>query len=112
MGNPLYRSPLYNKSGAIRVENNRFIAWHLGLQGTPLPRLSYRLLCTWQRGYGTYYLLFANPEENTSLMAEANYQWPKGGWSTKLGIGLDSGKIYGNNYGLQVTIAKTGLLGK
>ena len=106
MGNPLYTSPLYNEDGHVRVENNRFVAWHLGLQGSPLPRLSYRLLATWQRGYGTYYQLFANPEENTSLLAEAYYKWPKGGWSAKLGLGMDSGKIYGNNYGLQVTVMR------
>jgi hypothetical protein len=106
MGNPLYTSPLYNEDGHVRVENNRFVAWHLGLQGSPLPRLSYRLLATWQRGYGTYYQLFANPEENTSLLAEACFKWPKGGWSAKLGLGMDSGKIYGNNYGLQVTVMR------
>ena len=30
MGNPLYRSPLYNDDGHIEVEHNRFKAWHLG----------------------------------------------------------------------------------
>lgn len=28
MGNPLYRSPLYNTDGLIQVEDNRFIAYH------------------------------------------------------------------------------------
>lgn len=31
IGNPLYRSPIYNNDGYIDIRNNRFIAYHLGL---------------------------------------------------------------------------------
>ena len=108
MGNPLYCSPLYNENGKIEVANNRFVAWHLGLAGSPTDRLKYRVIATWQRGYGTYFNLFYNPRETVSLMAEANYRMT-GGWSIKTAIGLDSGKLYGDNVGIQFTIAKTGI---
>jgi hypothetical protein len=29
MGNPLYRSPIYNSDGKVEVKNNRFLAFHL-----------------------------------------------------------------------------------
>ena len=110
MGNPLYLSPLYNEDGTIQVKNNRFLAWHLGLSGNPIERLNYRILTTWQRGYGNYHVLFMDPEENVSLLAEASYQMPRGGWQVKAAFGMDSGKIYGDNIGCQLTVVKTGLL--
>ena len=108
MGNPLYLSPLYNDNGVIKVYNNRFVAWHLGLSGQPADQLHYRLLATWQRGYGTYDVLYNTPRENVSLMAEATYLFPKG-WHVKAALGMDSGKIYGDNYGIQLSIIKSGI---
>lgn len=112
MGNPLYRSPLYNDQGLIYVLNNRFVAWHLGLDGRPLPSLYYRVLATWQRGYGTYEAPFPDPQENVSLMAETTYCFPASsvlkGWSVKGAFGLDSGKLLGNNTGFQLTVARKG----
>lgn len=35
IGNPLFRSPIYNTDGRIYVKNNRFIAYHLGFDGHP-----------------------------------------------------------------------------
>ena len=103
MGNPLYRSPLYNDDATIRVKNNRFTAWHLGLSGTPVSRLHYRLLATWQRGYGTYHLLLHEPQENVSLMGEASYRLTHS-WQVKAALGMDHGKLLGDNLGCQVTL--------
>ena len=113
MGNPLYRSPLYNEDGTVRVLNNRFVAWHLGLAGDPANQLHYRLLATWQRSFGTYDVLFRDPQETVSMMGEVSYQM-KHGWSLKGAMGFDTGKTYGNNFGCQLTVAKTGIfnLGK
>ena len=109
MGNPLYRSPIYNDNGRIEVQNNRFMAFHLGMSGQPAPNLDYRLLATWQDGQGTYIKPYVDPKHNVSLMAEANYRFTTGtlrGWSVRAAIGIDRGKIYGNNHGVQITIAK------
>lgn len=110
-GNPLYRSPLYNDNGRIEVQNNRFTAWHVGFSGTPLPHLHYRILATWQKGFGTYDAPYTDPQRNTSLLAEAAYQLHKG-WSVKGAFAMDRGGIYGDNTGLQLTIAKVGLLNR
>ena len=111
IGNPLYQSPLYNDDGLIEVENNRFVACHLGLSGDPLDRLHYRLLATWQKGYGTYYRLYPDPRQSVSLMGEATYTFSDtsrfSGWHVTGALGLDAGKLRGNNFGVQLTVGKT-----
>jgi hypothetical protein len=114
MGNPLYLSPLYNKDGQIMVENNRFVAWHAGIDGQLHESLAYRVLATWQRGYGTYDRPYIDPEEDVSLMAEAEYRFPASsklnGWAVKGAVALDRGKIYGDNTGFQLTVSHRGVL--
>ena len=110
MGNPLYLSPAYNSDGAIEVRNNRFVAWHLGISGQPLPALSYRLLATWQKGFGTYDMPAIAPAISRYYLAEAEYRFPVSsalrGWRVKAALGIDHGKWTGNNTGTQFTIAR------
>lgn len=113
MGNPLYRSPIYNTDGNIMVENNRFIAFHLGISGDINEHVHYRLLATHQRGWGTYDKPFAKVQENFSLLAEGEYAFTDKrlkGLKVMGGFGMDRGKILGDNYGFQITISKTGIL--
>ena len=110
MGNPLYRSPLYNDDQLIMIEDNRFWAWHLAACGTPLPSLHYRLVCTWQRGFGTYRKPLPDPQRNLCLLAEAGYSFSQPaflrGWDVRCGLALDRGKLLGDSFGMQLTIGK------
>ena len=110
MGNPLYRSPLYNDNNEVMVGDNRFWAWHIAASGDPLPGLHYRLMCSWQRGFGTYKIPFNDPKRNISLLAEAAYSFGPStalaGWSVKCGVGLDKGSRLGDNFGAQFTVGK------
>lgn len=115
MGNPLYTSPIYNDDQRIAVENNRMVACHLGLMGSPTQRWHYRLLATYQKGYGTYWAPFADPRHNVSLLAESEWRLPDGhgwfrGWSLKGALAFDSGSLLGNNYGMQLALIKNGIL--
>lgn len=115
MGNPLYLSPIYNGDGDIQVKNNRFMAFHLGMNGNILENLGYRLLATWQDGLGTYISPYTERRYNTSFLAEADYHFtqPKlRGWSIRCAYAMDFGKIRGDNAGFQLTITKTGILTK
>lgn len=110
IGNPLYRSPLYNSDGTIMVKDNRFWAIHLGIAGDPLPGLHYRLLYTWQRGFGTYETPLSSPQRNTSMLAEVEYwaaeQSRLKGWGLRGALGIDRGQLLGDNIGLQLTVAR------
>lgn len=113
IGNPLFRSPIYNEDGTINVDNNRFYAFHLGIDGKPSDVVSWRLLCTVQKGFGTYHKPYTDPHTSFSMMAETEIT-PQSrslkGWNLKLAYGMDTGKIYGHNYGGMITLSKSGLL--
>lgn len=120
-GNPLYRSPIYNDTydadGVMKVRDNRFIAFHMGIGGHPSEYFKYRLLATYQEGWGTYTSPYTKERHNVSILAEATYSLhtiKKSFWngvSIACGAGADFGSILEeNNYGLQLTISKTGLI--
>lgn len=109
IGNPLYLSPIYNDNGAIEVMDNRFIAFHLGFDGQPTSRLGYRVLATWQKGYGTYAAPYTKPRENISFLTECTYKLPKG-WTVRGAYAMDFGRLLGDNHGFQLTISKSGWL--
>lgn len=106
IGNPLYRSPLYNADGTVTVQDNRFRALHIGLSGNPLTALHYRLLGTVQKGYGTYSVPFADPRRNLSLLAETTYalRGQAEGVSVRLGLAIDRGSLLGDNTGAQLSL--------
>lgn len=108
MGNPLYTSPIYNEDGTIEFKNNRFVAWHLGIDGRPVDQLSYRLLATYQIGYGTYSNPYTHPRHNVSAMLEMIYHFSHN-WNVKGSFGMDAGSILGHNYGFQFTVSKSGI---
>ena len=118
MGNPLYRSPIYNDNGTIYFYDNRFMAVHLGLAGHPSERFNYRILGTWQECLGTYKVPYFDKHHNVSLLTEGSYHIAsRSRWldntSITAGYGVDFGAILGGiNYGFQLTITKKGILGK
>lgn len=111
MGNPLYRSPLYNDDGHIYVHNNRFMAFHLGFDGRLSPRLDYRVMASWQDGLGTYDDPYLKQHHNCSFMVEACYRLPHQ-WRLTGAYGMDFGSILGHNAGGQITVSKSGVLTK
>ena len=102
IGNPLFRSPLYNEDGEIGTKCNRFNAWHFGAEGNIFRNLNYRVLCTFMKGYGTYKKPFTSPEVATNIMGELTYSTDP--FSVTFAIGNDTGDIFGNNFGSQITI--------
>jgi len=114
IGNPLFLSPIYNTDQSIEVKNNRSNAFHIGFCGDPFPGLHYRFLGTYLKGYGTYDTPYSEPRETISMLAEATYSFANTskfkGWSMRGALGIDCGKLMGNNYGAQLTIAKNGIL--
>nr|WP_315326833.1 capsule assembly Wzi family protein [Prevotella pallens] len=116
MGNPLYRSPIYNNNGKIEFTDNRFVAYHLGLAGAPTEYVNWRMLASLQKGLGTYTEPYSRERHNVSILAEVGYKahsisatWLNG-IDIKAAYGMDFGSILGGiNYGFQLTITKTGV---
>lgn len=108
MGNPLFRSPLYNTDGIIRVEDNRFKAFHLGVEGQPSENITYRILASYQEGFGTYNDPYTKKRHNVSTSVEATYHFPHH-WNVKGAYGMDFGSILGHTAGFQLTVTKTGV---
>lgn len=113
IGNPLYRSPIYNEDGKILVYDNRFVAYHLGIDGQPSSRFGYRLLGTYQKGWGTYDQPFTKMHHNVSFLTEGNYRFNHG-WLVKAGYAMDFGsnQMLGHNAGFQLTVSKHGVFKK
>lgn len=113
IGNPLYRSPIYNEDNNTRIQDNRFMAFHLGIDGRPLQNFYYRILASWQEGLGTYSYPYDKKLQNISFMIEGQYEFHEKkmkGFGARLSYGMDFGKILGNNLGFQFTLFKKGLL--
>ena len=95
------------------MRNNRFYAIHLGIEGSPTERLDYRMLTTYQKGWGTYNNPFTKAYKNLSFLVEAKYKFNHD-WTVRGGYAMDFGseKMYGHNAGFQLTVTKSGLLTK
>lgn len=109
IGNPLYRSPIYNTDGTIEVKDSRFMAFHLGADGCLSCRFAYRALATWQEGLGTYHNPYTRKHHNVSFMLEGICRL-RHNWTVRGAYGMDFGHILGSNAGFQFTVSKCGLL--
>jgi len=110
IGTPFISSPLYNRDGAVSVENNRVIVHHFGMEGD-VSGYSYKLLSSFSKNYGSYGSPYPAMIRNTSLLLEVNKKIPA--WSNiEVGcsVGADFGKLYGKSVGCLFSIRKTGNL--
>ena len=112
IGTPLAISPLYNADHRLYIYDTRFIAYHLGIEGSPLKQLSWRSLFTVSQNWGTYRFPFPDVYNNFSGLVEVSYFADKklNGWWAKASVAWDAGKLLGNNFGVMLSIGKTGLI--
>lgn len=113
IGNPLLISPAYNDDGTLYFKNNRVQALHIGAHGYAGNQWHYRVLATWSINYGRYAQPYIPVRRNLSLMAECTWTPERfAGWKLKLGLGSDHGDLIGNNFGMQLSLKKSGNLFK
>ena len=112
IGTPLALSPLYNSNHRLYIYNTRFIAYHLGLEGNPIPQLNWRALFTISQNWGTYRYPYKNVLNNFSGLIEVSYHPQKKlkGWFAQAALAWDAGKLLGNNFGVMISLGKTGLI--
>ena len=111
-GSGLIISPLYN-DGLITVLHTRIIAHHLGISGNPIESLSYRLLWSAQKSWGTYRVPLIDPLTGWTMMAELRYAPARcKGLSLGLAYGHNGGELLGNSNGVQLTLGWNGIIRK
>ncbi len=110
IGTPLCTSPIYNKDKTLGVYNNRVEAFHVGIEGSLLSWLDYRILLTHSNNWGTYSKPFKDIKKDTSGLFELTFK-PNipGNWTISTSFAFDKGELYGNNYGGLLTIRRSGI---
>ena len=109
IGNPLLTSPIYNANHHLEFYSNRVVAHHIGFKGAPSSNVDYRVLLSYTKSWGTYYVPFQRTKENFSWLAEVKYHTKRlPGWEASLSLAGDHGKLLGNSFGTMLTISKSG----
>ena len=107
-GNPLLRAPIYNEDGTLTFKYNRVKAVHLGWSGEISDEWEYMAKLTMNRTWGTHGAPTLDILENFSAYAAFQYRPAKlKTWAFHASLGLDTGDIYGDNFGFQLKVRKT-----
>jgi hypothetical protein len=109
--NPHILSPLYNEQANLTMPYSRIHSHHIGFDGTPGKYISYRILGSWTKHWGSYEDPLPTPLTQLSIMGEINFtpqKWK--GWKFTGAIAYDHSKLIGNNFGGMLTIIKEGWL--
>lgn len=112
IGNPLSRAPLYNDPHRLEFLSNRIKALHFGLTGSPTEEIDWRILFSSISSWGCYEFPFADVVHQYSGLAEISW-YPSGkleGWSGSLALAFDGGGLVGRNFGVGLTISRTGFI--
>lgn len=105
IGSPLLPGPAYNEDHSITFRSNRMKAHHIGLQGSPVPGWSWRLLSSFARHWGTYTSPFGEVRHQFSGMAEVRFSPLRlRHWSFKAAFAIDRGDYIGNSAGGMLTV--------
>ena len=104
MGTPLLPSPLYNQDGRIAPIDSRVKAHHIGIDGNPVPGVSYRILYTHEKAWGTYGAPRTDPAKGDYLLVEASY-------APRMLKGLSVTASYGQNWGTLFDASKGFMIG-
>ena len=113
MGHAALLSPIYNTDGNIMFRDNRINANHLGLCGTPTNEISYRVLLTHEKSWGTYPIPRSTPAKGTFLLAELSYAPHQiKGLSFTASFGRNWGTLLGDTNGGMLSIVYSGWVSK
>ncbi len=112
IGSPMFISPIYNTNGATTTYvNNRFWGVHVAVEGYAMPSLTYRVMASYRRFYGTLQVPAVNTTHCVSTFLEASWLVSKiPGLQVNAQIAYDCGNsAYGNNFGALFSVKYSGL---
>ena len=106
LGTPLITSPIFNEDGSMGIQNNRVMAFHLGIQGM-LGKLNYRSFFTYSINKGTYSNPIDPSKQQFSWYFETIFPSIWKGIDLNVMLAADIGQMYGNNLGVNILFRKT-----
>ncbi len=109
IGTPALMAPIYNTGGYMAYRANAMRGFHVGLTGTLIPGLRYRVKGGYRKAWGNGYQMLPEPIHLTAVMIEADWA-VKGvsGLSVKGQLELDRGDMPCNNFGAVLTVRYNG----
>lgn len=119
IGTPFITSPVFFSDSVSFSQdyliNTRVRAHHLGVEGFITERLKYRSLLTYSKNYGTHSYPFyedKSPINQFSFLLE--FIHPVNLFDMDMGVTLagDIGEMYGDNYGMFITLRRSGIIGR
>ena len=109
IGTPFITSPIFQIGGEGEyMRNNKVTGHHFGFEGALLD-ISYKIFYTYYLNFGINSSHFSPNKPQHSILIQT-YISNKLPWSLDLSLkaGLDVGKMYGNNLGIQISLIKKG----
>lgn len=101
IGNPFFISPIYNANHILRFTANRNISHHLGLKGSPMDGLNWRLLVSNTRSWGTYEKPFPEVRSMWNFLAEVKWRPERiKQLECRFALAFDKGDLVGDNFGV------------
>lgn len=108
MGSAFVKSPAYNLSGYPRFLDNRVRGFHIGVSGSPSERWDYTLLFSHRTSWGTPFVPASHRRHSTSMLLGGSWSSPSvSGLKVRASVGFDVGKLYGDNFGVEVGVVWT-----
>ncbi len=110
IGNPFITSPIYNEKGD-HFRNNKVLMQHYGFEGNIYKELYYQFLFSFHSNFGTNGTPFDPPKDFLSTALKLRFPVHLlTGLHVTTAFGMDTGHMYGYNYGFMIKLSKTGRL--
>lgn len=112
IGSPMFISPLYNTNGVTTTfTDNRFWGIHAAMEGDLSPTLSYRVMASYRRFFGTLQVPALHTSHDVSAMLETSWAMPSvPGLKINAQVAMDAGNsAYGNTFGALIGVSYNGI---
>ena len=110
LGSPVLKSPIYNRDGYMSFTDTRLRSIHFAIEGSPVKNWAYLAKFSYTDSWGTIFRPYSEIRSNTSAMLECVYSWGNlPGLKIKGQVAIDRGELFGDNFGVLLSVSYRGL---
>ena len=111
IGTPFMKAPLFNTDGYPAYTGNRLRGFHIAAQGHPTDATYWRAAVSYRKAWGNGMTILKKPQHDFSMMIEGSYRiGAVEGLLVGGAVAVDRGNMFGNNFGVEITVKYAGLL--